>query len=339
MIEIVKCGALTSVQDRGRFGHRHLGIVQAGIMDWIAQHQANLLLGNALNAAVIEVSLGPLHMKFHTTADIVLMGADYRATLKTSAPASDRAPTLLPGYIHRIPAGGIVRLTRPSLPGMRCCIAVSGGIDVPEVLGSRSTDLAAGFGGHAGRALQAGDLLHTGSSTVADSPALYCGTSRPGIRPLRPGSLLRAVRGPEYSLFRPEAAAELWRGQWRIDPQSNRMGLRLTGRALRLQRDLNLSSVAVLPGTVRVPPDGQPIVLANDAQTMGGYPRIASVIAADLWQLAYMPPGSNVLFQEVSLEEALRLSSKCRRLLQLLEQSLLRWRVAGSQEIARAHRS
>jgi hypothetical protein len=115
MIEILKCGPLTTVQDAGRFGYRHLGIVQAGAMDSIAQQQANLLLENPLNAAVLEISLGPLHVKFHHACAIVLMGADFRATLKSA----DKACALMPGYIHQIPAGAVLRLAQPSLPGMR----------------------------------------------------------------------------------------------------------------------------------------------------------------------------------------------------------------------------
>lgn len=332
MIEILKCGPLTTVQDAGRFGYRHLGIVQAGVMDSIAQQQADLLLENPLNAAILEVSLGPLHLKFHHACAIVLMGADFRATLKSA----DKACALMPGYIHRIPAGAVLRLARPSLPGMRAYLAVQGGFDVAEILGSRSTDITAGFGGFNGRALQAGDRLHTRtnaaemssaspSESPVDSPAEQnARSSKHGVRPLASGSVLRALRGPDYQSFSADSGTDFWHLEWRVSPQSNRMGLRLSGKALRLQTVTEYSSGGVMPGVVQVPPDGQPIVLGPDAQTIGGYPRIASVISADLWQLAYMPPGSKMLFQEVSLEQAHQAARKCRQSLQLLEQSLQR---------------
>jgi len=341
MIEILKCGPLTTVQDAGRFGYRHLGVVQSGVMDSIAQQQANLLLENPLNAAVLEISLGPLHIKFHHACAIVLMGADFRATLKSA----DQVCTLMPGYIHRIPAGSVLKLAQPSLPGMRAYLAVRGGVEVPEILGSRSTDITAGFGGFSGRVLQAGDRLQVGAdisatampaeSTAAsphdrpaDSPAQGKAQSRHGVRPLAPGSVLRALRGPDYQSFSPQACTSFWQSEWRVSPQSNRMGLRLSGKALRLHTSREFSSGGVMPGVVQVPPDGQPIVLGTDAQTIGGYPRIACVISADLWQLAYMPPGGKMLFQEVSLEQAHQAARKCRQSLQMLEQSLRLARLA-----------
>lgn len=335
MIEILKCGPLTTVQDAGRFGYRHLGIVQSGVMDLIAQKQANLLLENPPNAAVLEVSMGPLHIKFHHACAIVLMGADFRATLK----CADKGSSLIPGFTHQIPAGAVLRLARPSLPGMRAYLAFQGGVDVPEILGSRSTDITAAFGGFGGRALQAGDRLHTGMRPAPPPVPLPDGpddsgtlstnqSSKHGVRPLAPGSVLRALRGPDFHSFSTEACIDFWQSEWRISPQSNRMGLRLSGKALSLQMAEEYSSGGVMPGVVQVPPDGQPIVLGTDAQTIGGYPRIASVITTDLWRLAYMPPGSKLLFQEVSLEQARQAARKCGLSLQLLEQSLQRARQA-----------
>jgi biotin-dependent carboxylase-like uncharacterized protein len=338
MIEILKCGPLTTVQDAGRFGYRHLGIVQSGVMDSIAHQQANLLLENPLNAAVLEVSLGPLHIKFHHACAIVLMGADFRAILKSA----ERTCALIPGYIHQIPAGAVLRLAQPSLPGMRLYLAVQGGIDVPEILGSRSTDITAGFGGFGGRALQAGDRLYPGSTAAgmpcSESPAdLNARSSKHGVRALAPGSVLRALRGPDYQSFSAEACTVFWQSEWRVSPQSNRMGLRLSGKALHLQTASEYGSGGVMPGVVQVPPDGQPIVLGMDAQTIGGYPRIASVISTDLWQLAYMPPGSKMLFQEVTLEQALQAARKCRRSLQLLEQALQHARLADHLRFEHKH--
>jgi 5-oxoprolinase (ATP-hydrolysing) subunit C len=332
MLEILKCGPLTTVQDAGRPGYRHLGIVHSGVMDPIALQQANLLLENPHDAAVLEVSMGPLHIRFHQCCAIVLMGADFRATFK----AADKACTLMPGYIHQIPAGAVLRLARPSLPGMRAYLAIRGGIDVPGILGSRSTDISAGFGGFQGRALQAGDRLHIGKDPDGEvdsadhTPASP--SARQGVRPLAPGSVLRALRGPDYETFTAEAHNSFWHSEWRISPQSNRMGLRLGGRSLSSRHAGPANSGGVMPGVVQVPPDGQPIILGVDAQTIGGYPRIASVIAADLWQLAYMPAGSKLLFEEVTLDQAYLAAQKCRQSLQLLAHSLERARHLRAKE-------
>ncbi len=332
-MEVLKCGPMTTVQDAGRVGYRHLGVARAGVMDVIAQQQANLLLNNCANAAVLEVSLGPLHMQFHAATFLVLMGADYQATMKYGSQGSFQRRKLLPGYVEQVPAGAIVRLTRPALPGQRAFVAVQGGFDVPTILGSRSTDLSAGFGGHQGRALQAGDVLPLGPQTSpgldgcddADSDG-GAGRSRLGIRPLAPNCVLRAIPGPDHSDLAPQLRKQFWQNEWRVHPQSNRMGLRLAGRTLRQAALPQKPSAGVLPGMVQLPPDGQPIVLGCDAQTIGGYPCIAAIIDSDLWQLAYMPPGTGLMFRRVSLQQAHEAARQHSRSLQLLEETLKRAR-------------
>lgn len=293
MIEILRCGALTSIQDLGRFGLRHLGISQAGVLDRIATHQANLLLGNDPNAAVVELSVGPLQLAFHQDCTVVVTGVDFTSMLSTGKAAAEPTP-MLPGQPVAITAGMQITLQRPTIPGSRAYVAVSGGIDVPIVLGSRSTDLKAGFGGLNGRALQPGDVLTIGRSFTPPRHSPY------GIRPLAPSHVLRAMPGPDYDAFTAQAHLHFWMQPWGIRHQSDRMGLRLNGESLTLSKPLNLLSSGVLPGDVQVPPDGLPIVLCNDAQTIGGYPRIASVIQADLWQMAHLPPLTSVYFQPVT---------------------------------------
>lgn len=299
LLEVLRCGVLTSVQDLGRHGQRHLGISQCGALDPLALQQANLLLGNGPGAAGLEISVGPVQLRFHADAVIVLSGVDFAPTLEDGAGAASKL-AVLTGHRISIPAGSTLSLTRPAIPGARCYLAVAGGIDVPVVLGSRSTDLKAGFGGHAGRALEAGDLLPLGKAhpPVADGAR--------GVRGLAPTHVLRALPGPDYEQFTAAAHTQFWMQPWRISHQSNRMGMRLNGPALQLRAaeqlraPLSLLSAGVLPGDVQVPADGLPIVLANDCQTIGGYPRIASVIHADQWQLAHLPPLTSVYFQPVT---------------------------------------
>ena len=293
MLEVLRCGILTSVQDLGRHGQRHLGISQCGALDTLALQQANLLLGNAPGAAGLEISVGPVHLRFHADAVIVLSGVDFAPTLHDPTGAASNDPVLT-GHRVSIPAGSTLSLTRPAIPGARCYLAVAGGIDVPLVLGSRSTDLKAGFGGHEGRALEAGDLLPLGTARL-----LKANASR-GVRGLAPTHVLRALPGPDYEQFTAASHTQFWMQPWRISHQSNRMGMRLNGASLQLRAPLSLLSSGVLPGDVQVPSDGLPIVLASDCQTIGGYPRIASVIRADLWQLAHLPPLTSVYFQPVT---------------------------------------
>jgi biotin-dependent carboxylase-like uncharacterized protein len=315
MIEVLRCGAFTSVQDLGRFGLRHLGVSQAGVLDPIATQQANLLLGNEPNAAVVELTVGPLQLAFHQDCSVVVTGVDFSTTLSTGK-ASAQQQALLPGQPIALKAGMQITLQRPMIPGSRAYVAVSGGVDVPVVLGSRSTDINASFGGFHGRALQTGDVLPIGRFFTPPQRKPY------GIRPLAPSHVLRALPGPDYDAFTADAHQRFWMQPWGISHQSNRMGLRLNGQSLKLTSPLSLLSAGVLPGDVQVPPDGLPIVLSNDAQTIGGYPRIASVIQADLWQLAHLPPLTSVYFQPVTHAVATQASERQSRYLERLAESL-----------------
>jgi len=295
MIEVLRTGVMNSVQDLGRFGLRHLGIGQSGALDPVAMRQGNLILGNAENDAVLEVGVGPIHLLFHAPCNAVLTGVDFAATLRSES--NSNAETLqqvLPGYPVHIAAGSTLSLLRPARAGAKAYLAIAGGIDVPIVLGSRSTDLNNHFGGLLGRALQTGDYIPISKNALSNI------TLNASVRSLAPSHVLRALPGPDYDLFSTESHSQFWMQPWRISHQSNRMGMRLKGKQLQLREAANLLSAGVLPGDVQVPADGLPIVLANDAQTIGGYPRIASVIQADLWQLAHLSPNTSVYFQPVS---------------------------------------
>lgn len=312
MIEVIRCGALTTIQDLGRHGLRHLGVSQCGVLDPVAMQQANLLLGNAPDAAVLEISVGPLALRFEQDCAVAMSGSTFAASHGTRDAKTETS--LLPGHVAIIRGGETLTLIKPLVPGARCYLAFAGGIAVPALMGSRSTDLNAGFGGFQGRALQAGDRLPTGPSSRLQVETVK------GIRPLAPSHILRALPGPDHESFTPDSQILFWSQPWRISHQSNRMGLRLNGTALQLEEPLELPSAGVLPGDVQVPPDGIPIVLANDAQTIGGYPRIASVIRADLWQLAHVPPGTSVYFVPASLEEAAAARTCQERYLQRLSE-------------------
>lgn len=305
MIEVLRASPLMTVQDTGRPGLRHLGVPLTGMMDTPALMAANLLLGNPTDAAGLEVSFGPTWLKVHQDIQIVLMGADMRARLMTPDGKHSVRDYLAPGFIHDIPAGHRIHCQAAADPGQRSCLAVAGGIDVPLVLGSRSTDLNNGFGGYQGRTLRAGDMLPVAISSRQSNK----GAASHGIRQAAATMTLRTVTGPEYNAFTDRSQSAFWHTEWQVTPLSNRMGLRLNGERLKLQQPIERQSSGVMPGVIQVPPDGQPIILGNDGQTTGGYPQFGSIVAADLWQLAYLSPGTVINFMQVSVDEAQALAA------------------------------
>lgn len=290
MIEVLQPGVQTSVQDRGRPGLRHLGVAAGGALDAEALALANALLGNAPDAAVLEVCQGPVRLRLHGTGWLALSGADFEARLA--------GRPLLPGWRAPWRQDDALELAPRPRQGACAYLAVAGGLDVPLRLGGRGTDLAGAWGGWHGRALRSGDLLPHGA---AARPL----NGRLGVAPLPLARTLRAMPGPEHdSHFDAATQAGFWRSSWRVSPQSNRMGARLVGPMLARKRSDELPSHAVLPGVVQVPGGGQPIALRADAQTTGGYPRIAVVIAADLPALAQVPAGATLQFERVDADTA-----------------------------------
>jgi len=288
MLNIIRAGIFTTVQDLGRSGYRQLGVSQTGALDAPALRIGNLLVGNDENAAGLEITLGQFSTEFNRAGWIALTGAGCHAELD--------GQSLWTGWRYAVKPGQILTMKTP-MRGMRSYLAVSGGIDVPEVLGSRSTDLKTGFGGLDGRPLRDGDHLPVGN--VWQEPK-----QSNGIKQLLFGNRVRALPGPEYQEFSAEARDAFWRTSWQLSPQSNRMGYRLHGHALKRETDREMLSHGLLPGVVQVPHGGQPIVLMADAQTTGGYPRIACVIEADLYNLAQIRLGEPVHFVKCSLDDA-----------------------------------
>lgn len=279
-ITVVQPGLFTTIQDLGRPGHRAAGVPLSGAADRVSLRLANLLVGNPEGAAVIECTLIGPTLRFERDAVVALVGADF--------------PGFPGGVATRVPAGAEIMLGHATA-GCRGYLAVAGGIDVAPVLGSQSTLVVAGFGGLGGRPLRAGDTLAAGESR---GPALR---HRPGEPRPRGPHTLRVIPGDEAEAFGPQA----WRRTFRTSSRSDRMGVRLEGEPLAgAAAFAGMASVAVFPGTVQVPPDGQPIVLLTDGQTIGGYPVLGQVIAADLPKVAQLRPGDDVQLEEVTLAEA-----------------------------------
>jgi 5-oxoprolinase (ATP-hydrolysing) subunit C len=303
MIEVLLSSPMLTIQDSGRAGWRHLGVPRCGMMDDLALRQGNLLLGNDEGAAALEITSAPVLLRFLRDSAIVLMGADMQASILDADLANTRQQPLLTGFVYLLRAGDCLRLNAAKTPGQRAMLMVRGGIDVPLVLGSRSTDIMNGFGGLQGQALRAGDTIPVGEHSNKPLPL------KTGVRQHSWNHTLRVLTGPDFAHFSQDSRRALFEKSWMVTAQSNRMGLRLQGDSLRQhdptdQPSSRQLSTGVLPGLIQVPPDGQPILLAADAQTIGGYPAIASIISADLWQLAYMTSGTRVRFAQISLAEA-----------------------------------
>lgn len=292
MLNIIKAGIQTTVQDGGRFYVRHLGINQNGALDTNALTMANLLLGNEANAASLEIICGPVEIQFTHTAWFAVTGQYFELTINDGHGNKLRID---PGWRYKIQAQQRLLIHSTSHSGT-AYLAIAGGIEVPPVLGSRSTNLAAGFGGHQGRALQSGDQIPCGEPGAGQQQQLQQTTA--GVYQSASGHHIRAIPGPDYALFDTTQCELFWNSDWQAGSDSNRMGCRLHGPSLNTEQSQHhsLLSHAVIPGTVQVPPNGQPIVLLADAQTTGGYPRIATVISADLWQFAQLPAGAPFRF-------------------------------------------
>lgn len=292
MLEVLQAGPLTLVQDLGRPGSRHLGIPAGGAMDALALQQANALLANPPGAAALELVAGPLRLRPRRDVWLALRGADFEIRIDGRVQPEGLR-------LHAL-AGQLIELRGPR-QGQYALLGFDGGIAVPEVLGARATALRGGFGGLEGRALRAGDLLPLGEARALEG--------RLGLRPQAWTPQLRALPGPELGQLRAAAQSAFWRSDWALSPHSDRMGLRLQGPLLPAA-GVELLSHAVLPGLVQLPPGGQPIVLGADAQTTGGYPRLAQVVAADLWKLARLRPGELIRFEPVDLDTARRLQQE-----------------------------
>ncbi|MGJ7609009.1 biotin-dependent carboxyltransferase family protein [Variovorax sp. LT1R20] len=323
MIVVQKPGVLASVQDLGRHGHRQLGICPGGALDVLALTLANRLVGNADGAAGLELTMGGCELRFETDTRIAIAGDDFGAQL-------DGVP-LWPCWSVPVAAGQVLKLMGANASGakkagLRSWLAVAGGVDVAPVLGSRSTDLKAGFGGHEGRALRKGDKLPLGPSRL---DAMQRARKPFGLRGPDWGPeeadgaiALRVLPGPEFEQFTLAAREVLWGERWRITSQSNRMGSRLAGAELKRKRAGDMLSSGVIPGTIQVPPSGQPIILMGDAQTTGGYPRIGVVIRADLWKLAQAPLNGKLRLVQVDMAEALAAWADQQRYLAQVAQGL-----------------
>ncbi len=309
MIEILSATPLSSVQDLGRDGYLRYGVGTSGAMDRVALAAGNILLGNADNCAAIEVPFFPYEVRFLEDIAFSLTGADAAAEL-------DGRP-IPPWWTLQARKGQVLRLN-PTERGARCYLALAGGINVPVVLGSRSTQLRGEFGGYRGRHLKQGDVLRAirsveGGEDFDRLPAAGFGVEPPEFV-LPQGTLesiaqgtrtfVRVLPAAEYDCYEEASLESFWSKDWKITTQSDRYGYRLEGEALIPKRTLEQRSHGIVPGVIQVPPSGQPIIQLRDAQPSGGYPKIGTVIEADLWRLAQAELCTQLRFVKTTYDEA-----------------------------------
>jgi antagonist of KipI len=288
---VLRPGMLTTVQDLGRWGRQHLGVPVAGPMDWYSHRLANAVLGNAPDAATLEITLLGPELLTDADASCAVTGAEFEVTA-----GEDRVRTGEPFLLR---AGQRLRFgTRIS--GSRATLAVSGGFAVLPVLGSRSTSLTSRLGPFGGRALKAGDVL-----PIAGAPPL--GRRHQGRALAMPsgGARVRVMLGPHEAHFSDAARSAFGTARYVVTSESNRMGYRLDGPRLDYAHQQEMLSDATPIGSLQVPASGRPILLMADRQTTGGYPKIATVITADLPVAGQLAPGDWIEFEPCSRDSAI----------------------------------
>jgi 5-oxoprolinase (ATP-hydrolysing) subunit C len=307
MIEILTSGLSNSVQDLGRAGYLDSGVSRSGAMDRTALEIGNSMLGNPPDAAGLEIAYFPFRLKFHRSVAFAVTGADGQIRLND---------TVLPSWWAITAKAGDILVLEPPRHGARTVLAFAGGLDLPEVMGSRATDLKSAYGGLSGRGLMRGDRLallpcsaHVGSPSDTGFGVDASKIATPADNgPI----LLRMLPAAEHACFADTSLVDFYETDWTLSQQANRQGLRLDGPKLVLQKPVELFSHGIMTGTIQVPPSGQPVVQMAEANTCGGYPKIGCVITADLSLVAQAPTGAKLRFVGVDRQAALA-ALKCQR--------------------------
>ena len=296
-IKVIAPGVLTTVQDGGRFGHQAAGIPEAGAMDRASLALANRLAGNPADAAALELTAFGGTFEFDGDGTIALTGADMHPLRNGSPVPMNLAIEMEPG--DRLELGAAEK-------GVRTYLAVSGGIDVPVVLGSRSTDLKSRLGGLEGRKLKAGDVLESGAAALAEAQEPFFGPVLQRLaQAANPEGItqIRFLFGPQDAMFSEEAKRTFTESIYTLSAACDRMGYRLEGPAVLSRNGTDILSEGICFGSIQVPANGQPIVMMADHPTTGGYAKIGTVLSEDLPLMAQLGPGKRICFVPVTLEE------------------------------------
>jgi antagonist of KipI len=290
--EVLAPGGFTTVQDKGRFGFQQMGVPVCGVLDTFACDTANLLVGNVKNQALLEITVMGPSLKFLSHLDIAVTGAKMGMTLNGKPVDQWRSIRVKPEDVLTI---------SQVQAGCRACLAVTGGIKVPPVMGSCSTYVGGGFGGFMGRPLRTGDLLE-----AHDGPLLTRPIAIPeDLVPKYPSHVvLCAIPGPQDDYF-DQGATTLFTTRYMVTAKADRMGYRLQGDPISIKQGMPRSIVSEpsMPGGIQIPADEQPIILLVE-QTVGGYAKIATVISTDIPKVAQTTPGDTISFERIDLKTA-----------------------------------
>ena len=299
-MHVIFPGPRTTIQDKGRLGYQNSGFAPSGFMDRVASRMANVLVDNSDSEAVVEFCLvGPV-LRFDEEVNIAVCGGDFGIDVNGKVYPANKA-------VH-VPAGGTVRITTGRV-GIYGSLAVGGGLDIPEVMGSRSTNLRCGIGGHEGRILMAGDVigLRDPSNGKRDLSWRWVPRRRL-VAPDEPGiTQIRVIPGPQEDMFTEEGIRTFYESNYVISSHSDRMGYRLNGPAVESVSGCDILTDGIVNGSVQICGTGEPIVMMADRQTTGGYAKIASVINVDIPLFAQLRPGQKVHFVKCTIREAQQL--------------------------------
>lgn len=291
-IEIVSTGAATTIQDLGRYGYRAFGVPVSGAMDKESFQLANLLLGNDLNAPCLEMTLIGGVFKFFEDTKVAITGANMKPSMSNGHPVPMWQTVVIPA--------GETLCFQIAETGMRTYIAFEGGVDVDLVMGSASTYKRAEIYPLFGRPLEKGDVFQCKGTNLGQHlrvPIVF--------RPSYPSKMkIRVIMGPHEEAFTDEGISTFLTSTYLVTKESDRMGMRLTGAVIEHKDKADILSDGIVPGAIQVPQSGEPIILLSDAQTTGGYTKIAHVITMDLNRLAQARPGDEICFERCSLEQA-----------------------------------
>ncbi|HGY12342.1 MAG TPA: biotin-dependent carboxyltransferase [Desulfobacterales bacterium] len=306
-LKILAPGGYTTVQDKGRYGYQQMGVPISGVLDAFAFQVANILVGNCNNAAVLEITvMGPL-IEILVHADIALTGAEMGMTINDQPVQEWRSIRVKPGDILTI---------QQVKSGCRAYLAISGGIDVPEVMGSCSTYVGGKIGGFHGRPLKKGDVLGCKNAQLLTEQRRVTSDMIPEY----PSEIvIRAIPGPQDNFF-DEGLNILFSSKFMVTAKADRMGYRLQGPAIQIKDNMPKSIISEpsMPGAIQIPADEQPIILLVE-QTMGGYAKIATVISSDLRWVAQTTPGDSIRFEKVNLELAHLLYIKEKKIIDTIQ--------------------
>ena len=306
---ILSPGPLSTIQDQGRFGAMRSGFSPGGAMDLFSMELANLLVGNAPQAGVVELTRSGLSARFDCDCVIALTGADMSPKLNGLPMEMYRSAAVRPGDTLTMGA---------AREGMRAYLAVAGGFDLPLVMGSLSTNLKCALGGFQGRKLRQGDVLPLNGPVPPYIPRKLSPQNRYPDR-----ILLRVLPGPQDDAFTREGLETFFDSEYTVTGKSDRMGLRLEGPKIASKNGVDILSDGIAAGSIQIPASGTPILMMADRQTTGGYAKIATVISADLKYAAQARPGTRIRFAPVSQEEAVRLRREEEKEIRRLEYEML----------------